>query len=768
MAYRIILRNDMKANWELSNPILALGEVGIDRTLGMMKIGDGTSAWNDLPYRGIDGTSVLNGSVDPASEGKLGDFYVNTASNTIFGPKTESGWGTGVSLVGPQGPMGPASGRTIFNGVGNPAPEVGDIDDFYLDTFSKIIFGPKTITGWGSGTSLIGPVGPAGEKGDQGVAGPQGNIGPVGPVGPRGNTVLSGDSDPVSGAGSEGDFYLNVATSTIFGPRKFGEWGTGVSLIGPSGTNGNTILNGPSNPTGLIGVDGDFYIQTTDGLIYGPKSMGVWGLATSIIGAHELSFHSDVDGWADSNPNMDGTASPGVSNRIARQDHIHPSDSSKEPVFSKNTAFNKNFGSSAGTVCEGNDVRLSDARTPTSHGHSASEVTSGVFDAARIPILDASQVGTGVFDINRIPAAALERLVPVVNQAARFSLTTNEVQLGDTVKQLDTGVMYVVIDVANLGNASGYTEYTAASAASVPWSGVTAKPTTLSGYGITDATPSTHVGSTGSAHGVATTSVNGFMSSTDKTKLDGVASGATAYSDSLARTACVAQTITNGVTTSAPSQEAVFEALALKAPVASPTFTGTATSASFASTVATGTAPMTVVSTTVVTNLNADTLDGNHASAFATSGHTHNYAGSASAGGAANSVANSHSPGTGLSGSAYNGSAAQTWNVLYGSSAGTACQGNDTRLSDARTPISHTHGNVSNAGAIGTTAGLPIVTGTSGILQAGSWSATTPAAATTTGAVGTSTSPARSDHAHPSRIATSAPASPVNGDIWIA
>jgi hypothetical protein len=53
-------------------------------------------------------------------------------------------------------------------------------------------------------------------------------------------------------------------------------------------------------------------------------------------------------------------------------------------------------------------------------------------------------------------------------------------------------------------------------------------PTTLAGYGITDAAPSSHVGATGSAHGVVTTSVNGFMSSTDKSKIDGIASGATA------------------------------------------------------------------------------------------------------------------------------------------------------------------------------------------------------------------------------------------------
>ena len=39
----------------------------------------------------------------------------------------------------------------------------------------------------------------------------------------------------------------------------------------------------------------------------------------------------------------------------------------KEPSFSKNTAFNKNFGAVTGTVTEGNDSRLSDARTPLSH-----------------------------------------------------------------------------------------------------------------------------------------------------------------------------------------------------------------------------------------------------------------------------------------------------------------------------------------------------------------------------------------------------------------
>ena len=53
------------------------------------------------------------------------------------------------------------------------------------------------------------------------------------------------------------------------------------------------------------------------------------------------------------------------------------------------------------------------------------------------------------------------------------------------------------------------------------------------------------------------------------------------------------------------------------------------------------------------------------------------------------------------------------------SSATQAVRADDSRLSDARTPLSHTHGNITNGGLIGTTANLPIVTGTGGILQAG-------------------------------------------------
>jgi hypothetical protein len=59
--------------------------------------------------------------------------------------------------------------------------------------------------------------------------------------------------------------------------------------------------------------------------------------------------------------------------------------------------------------------------------------------------------------------------------------------------------------------------------------------------------------------------------------------------------------------------------------------------------------------------------------------------------------------------------------VLPAAVQGTAVITTDSRLTNARTPTTHTHGNITNAGAIGTGSGVPIITGSSGVLQAGSF-----------------------------------------------
>ena len=82
----------------------------------------------------------------------------------------------------------------------------------------------------------------------------------------------------------------------------------------------------------------------------------------------------------------------------------------------------------------------------------------------------------GVIGIEHIPNAALERVIPVANQAARFQLTEEQAQLGDVIKENDSGKMFFVTDLTNLGNANGYMEFAVGTAANVSWENVSGKP----------------------------------------------------------------------------------------------------------------------------------------------------------------------------------------------------------------------------------------------------------------------------------------------------
>ena len=53
--------------------------------------------------------------------GTNGDFYINTATNFLFGPKAGGAWPPGVALVGPQGPPGAGNGWTIVGNSGTVA-----------------------------------------------------------------------------------------------------------------------------------------------------------------------------------------------------------------------------------------------------------------------------------------------------------------------------------------------------------------------------------------------------------------------------------------------------------------------------------------------------------------------------------------------------------------------------------------------------------------------------------------------------------------------
>jgi hypothetical protein len=123
--------------------------------------------------------------------------------------------------------------------------------------------GPAGPAGPAGATGLAGPAGatgPAGPKGDigalgpagpAGATGPAGAAGPAGPAGADGSTVLNGTGAPADTVGHDGDFYLDTAAGVLYGPKAGGTWpANGTSLIGGPGATGPAGPQGPQGPAG--------------------------------------------------------------------------------------------------------------------------------------------------------------------------------------------------------------------------------------------------------------------------------------------------------------------------------------------------------------------------------------------------------------------------------------------------------------------------------------------------------------------------------------
>ena len=66
MAVQIQLRNDIAANWTSTNPVLAVGEIGVETDTKLLKLGDGVTAWTALAYFTPDVNAVAAQLVDSA------------------------------------------------------------------------------------------------------------------------------------------------------------------------------------------------------------------------------------------------------------------------------------------------------------------------------------------------------------------------------------------------------------------------------------------------------------------------------------------------------------------------------------------------------------------------------------------------------------------------------------------------------------------------------------------------------------------------------
>jgi hypothetical protein len=110
-------------------------------------------------------------------------------------------------------------------------------------------------------------------------------------IDPANHLLLNGNIDPDSSVGSDGDFYINTASNTLFGPKLSGAWGAGASIVGPTGPQGiqgiqgiqgPQCIQGIQGPQGIQGIQGDTtYATNVDG---GSASSIYGGLLTQVDG----------------------------------------------------------------------------------------------------------------------------------------------------------------------------------------------------------------------------------------------------------------------------------------------------------------------------------------------------------------------------------------------------------------------------------------------------------------------------------------------------
>jgi hypothetical protein len=160
--------------------------------------------------------------------------------------------------------------NTLLNGLGAPNATDGIDGDFYLDTLSSNLYGPKKKGKWPLPKNLVGPVGPQGPVGKQGSEGKVGDKGPStssagsqgvqgiqGPQGTQGTPGAAGSSGPSGGAGVAGSVGATGATGPQGSPGSTGAPGVGATgSQGVAGTPGSAGARGPIGETGLTGADG--------------------------------------------------------------------------------------------------------------------------------------------------------------------------------------------------------------------------------------------------------------------------------------------------------------------------------------------------------------------------------------------------------------------------------------------------------------------------------------------------------------------------------
>ena len=181
-------------------------------------------------------------------------FYLLTAASLLFMGSCGKDGAPGMDgKDGIQGEQGipGVDGATLLSGDGAPANVLGKDGDFYLDKTTVSIYGPKTTAGWGKGTELKGKDGQDGKDGRNGVDGKDGS------------KILNGTAVPEASLGALGDFYFDTQNMAIYGPKNANGWGNPMSLRVPDGS-GVTVLLYKNQHIQKVerGIDREYVLET--------------------------------------------------------------------------------------------------------------------------------------------------------------------------------------------------------------------------------------------------------------------------------------------------------------------------------------------------------------------------------------------------------------------------------------------------------------------------------------------------------------------------
>ncbi len=182
--------------------------------------------------------TLRNGIGAPsATLGKNGDFYIDTVSMNLYGPKSKNAWPLPKSLVGPAGVAG-AIGKAGANGKDGTNGKDGRDGSNGRDGDR----GPAGISTGGAGD--VGPAGPAGPIGATGPAGPAGAQGSAGVAGAAGPAGATGATGPAGATGAQGEI----------GPRGLQGLQGATGAAGATGAQGLQGIQGETGPAGPVRV----------------------------------------------------------------------------------------------------------------------------------------------------------------------------------------------------------------------------------------------------------------------------------------------------------------------------------------------------------------------------------------------------------------------------------------------------------------------------------------------------------------------------------